>query len=461
MYLADALSWIGVKPEMVQIGDYKGANEEYMNAAPSKAWDQNINQLLDSLYGTMRSELKRGRCMNDERLDEALKRAWMADAQEAIDVGLIDAAVDLPELGTYITGKPDAEWVDLDANAESALHVDTSNPFTAIPALMKALAEPPHHTPTGPAIAVVHIDGAIGDGDSSPGGLFGEDTVGSRTIRNALEEIRDESNIKGVIVRIDSPGGSAMASEVIWQGVRRLAEKKPVWVSVGSMAASGGYYIAVAGDKIYLNPSSIVGSIGVVGGKFAMGGLLEKVKVHVVERSRGPMGDMFSTSVPWTPEQLAQMKAKMKRTYDLFTKRVTAGRKGIDLATTAEGRLFSGQKAIDMKLADRLGSLDDCIGDMADDLKLEDYEVLDYPGPKSFEDLLKDMADRFGVTAATRAPAVRGAGPSSALRAEVSALGSELLGERGWRQVRSSLGAMMQLRKEPVILALPRAIIVR
>src|SRR5437764_13091507 len=137
----------------------------------------------------MRAELKQGRRMSDERLDDAMKRAWMADAQEAVDVGLIDAAIDLPKLGEYITGKDDTEWVDLDAATESSLKLDTSNPFTAIPNLTKSLAEPPRRAPKGDSIAIVHIDGAIGEGDSTPGGLFGEETVGARTIRNALEAV--------------------------------------------------------------------------------------------------------------------------------------------------------------------------------------------------------------------------------------------------------------------------------
>jgi protease-4 len=317
---------------------------------------------------------------------------------------------------------------------------------------MKALSESPHHAPKGPAIAVLHIDGAIVDGDSAAGGLFGEQCVGSRTVRNALEDMRSEVKIKGVVVRIDSPGGSATASEVIWQGIRRVAEKKPVWVSVGSMAASGGYYIAVSGNKIYVNPSSIVGSIGVVGGKFAMGGLYDKLKVRVVERSRGPMGGMFTSVTPWSPEQIEQVRSKMRRTYDLFTSRVAGGRKGIDLGRTAEGRLFAGQKAIDLKMADQLGGLADCIEDLADELKLDEYEVLDYPGPKSLQEMMEDIFGKFAMAPGARSPALAG---------ELGAVMREVVGASSWGQVRDSLGAIMQLRREPVVLTMPRALIVK
>src|SRR5690606_39375508 len=122
--------------------------------------------------------------------------------------------------------------------------------------------------------------------------MFGSATTGSRTIRNAIGTIAKEDLIKGVIVRISSPGGSAIASEVIWQGLRELSETKPAWVSVGSMAASGGYYIAVAGDPVFVNPSSLVGSIGVVAGAATLGGLYDTLKVNVVTRARGPPADM-------------------------------------------------------------------------------------------------------------------------------------------------------------------------
>lgn len=455
IYLADTLAWLGVKADFVQIGDYKGADEMFVNAQPSKAWDTNISQLLDSLYGSMREHFKDGRHLSDEKLDAAMKTAWMADADEAVAAGLVDAAVDLPDLGKAISGKDSAEWVDIDTGDEPSKKLEASNPFTALTELAKLLTSKPPHTPTGPTIAVVHIDGPITDGDSTRGGfLGGEGEVGSRTIRNALEEIAGEDDIKGVVVRIDSPGGSAVASEVIWQGVKRVAAKKPVWVSVGSMAASGGYYIAVAGDKIYLSPSSIVGSIGVVGGKFALGGLFDKLHIHVVDRARGPMAEMESASEPWTPEQLALVRGKMKQTFDLFEKRVSAGRKGIDLSKTAGGWLFAGQKAIEMRMADEIGGQDDCIDALASELKLDKYGVMDYPGPKGIQEMLEDMLNGSSV----RSPRVSGA---AAVASDLIGVLREAVGAKEWRSLEASMGAVMELRRHPVILAMPRAVIVK
>jgi protease-4 len=452
MYLADTLKWIGVKADMVQVGDYKGANEMYVNSEPSKAWDTNINQLLDTLYGVMREEVKAGRKMDDAKLDAAMNTAWMADDDEAIKAGLVDKAVDLPGLGEAVTGKDDAKFEKIEAGSDGELKLGGGNPMAEMMSIMKTLGEKPDHKPKEPSIGIVHIDGTIVDGDSNAGGMFGGgSSVGSRTIRNALEEAREEDLIKGVIIRVNSPGGSATASEVMWQGIRRCAEKKPVWVSVGSMAASGGYYVSVAGDKIYVNPSSIVGSIGVVGGKMSLGGVYDWAKIKVVGRARGPKADLFDSSKAWTPDQLAMVKEKMTRTFEQFKKRVAAGRKEIDLSKTAGGWLFAGQKAIDMKMADKIGGLDAAIEDMAAELKLEDYGVMDYPAPRSIPELLEEAFKGFGASA----PKV------IAPETQVAAALKEVVGPRAWPQIREAISGLMLLRDEPVVLVMPRVIVVK
>ncbi|MEX0876763.1 MAG: S49 family peptidase, partial [Phycisphaerales bacterium] len=263
MYLADTLSWVGVEAQLVQVGDFKGANEEMTRSAPSPQWDQNMSGLLDSMYANIRSVIKNGRGFSDEQLDGAMRVVWAGSGAEAIEVGMIDAEVDLPSLKEHLADVYGAEvgWVsdpyEVRQNAPAA-----SNPFSIFTAMGKE-SNPVHID--HPTIAVLHINGTIIDGDSASGGLLGGgSSVGSRTVRNAIETIMSEDLIEGVVVRINSPGGSAIASEVMWQGIERLKGVKPVWVSVGNMAASGGYYVLSAGDKVYVNDSSIVGSIGVV-----------------------------------------------------------------------------------------------------------------------------------------------------------------------------------------------------
>jgi protease-4 len=457
MFLADTLAWIGVKANMVQVGDYKGASEQMGRNSPSPQWEQNISQLLDSMYANLRGSLKDGRRLDDAGLDKAMENAWMCDAAQAKSLRLIDSEVDLATIGDHLSKiyGGEVEWdYDLFATGDAELKPQMSNPL----AMLQMLAKKPDHTPTKATIALINIDGVIVDGDSGGGGLLGgEGNVGSRTIRNAMEEILKEDLVKGVVVRIGSPGGSATASEVIWQGLRRLAAKKPVWISVGDMAASGGYYIAVGGDKIYVNPSSIVGSIGVVGGRYSMQGLYDTLKVRVFPRSRGPKAEMFRSTTEWTPAELALVRTKMSETYSLFTKRVSAGRKGIDLSKTAEGRLFTGDKAIKLGMADKIGGLDQCIEDLAASLNLDDYDIMDYPGPKSIEETVGDLLGSFAAATGHSGSPDRHAG--AAIPAELLATLRAAVGPKAWPQVRAELSGMMQLRDQPVVLMSPSVLI--
>ncbi|HYE61992.1 MAG TPA: S49 family peptidase [Phycisphaerales bacterium] len=454
MFLADTLAWVGLKADFVQVGDYKGAAESLARNAPSKEWDQNINQLLDSLYANVRKPILKGRKLTDKKLDEAMETAWMADAKDAARVGLIDTQVDLARIADHLDQAHEGDgvaWQQIKFEGEGVDMESSMNPF----AIMSIFTKQPDLKPKRPTIAVLHIDGAIIDGDSTSGGLFGgEEQVGSRTIRNALEDILKEPLIKGVVVRINSPGGSATASEVIWQGLRRVADKKPVWVSVGHMAASGGYYCAVAGEKIYVNPSSIVGSIGVVGGKLSMQGLYDWAKVKVVGRARGPRAHMFASAAPWGEQERELVRKKMEQTYTLFTSRVEAGREGIDLSQTAEGRLFTGDRAVELKMADEVGGLDECVSDLATKLSMDNFGVMHYPAPKSLGEVIEDAFEGVSAPADLKA----------ALAAREPALvtaARELLGDTTWRQIAPSVQALMQMREQPVILMSPRVIVVK
>jgi len=450
MYMGDTLSWIGVEAQFLQVGDYKGANETMTRSQPSPSWDENISGLLDGMYANIRAIIMEGRGLSESELDDAMKVVWAANGQEAIEVDIIDAEVDLPDLLSYLEEEYDADidWV-IDPYAvpdgkiiriESPM--DIFNSFEVEDAPVQV---------TQPTIAVLHINGTIIDGDSTAGGLFGGGTaVGSRTIRNTIEMIRNEDLIEGVVVRVNSPGGSAIASEVMWQGLDRLSHEKPVWVSVGGMAASGGYYVLTAGERVFVNPSSVVGSIGVVGGKYAMGGLYEKAKLNIVERSRGPMGGLNSASQPWDPAQLRIMHNHMKKTYDLFTSRVESGRDGIDLSKTAEGRLFVGGDAIELNMADEIGSLDDAINGLAGELEMGDFEIVHLPKPPSFDDMIRETFGQFMQSPAQS----MGVG-----QLEVTL--RSLLGDHRYNAIVETLNGLALMRDEPVLLVNPRAIYIK
>lgn len=449
MYLADTLAWLGVKAQLVQIGDFKGANEQMTRSSPSPEWDENISGLLDSMYANIRDTLKVGRDLSDRELDDAMRVIWSASGQEAIEQHVIDTEIDLPELRDYFSAQYGANvsWVsDPYDTGDAAPKISLFSIFSGLGSQPKRAVRVDHAT-----IAVLHINGTIIDGDSSSGGFFGGGaSVGSRTIRNAIESIIEEDLIKGVIVRVDSPGGSAIASEMIWQGIDRLKASKPVWVSVGGMAASGGYYVLSAGDKVFVNPSSIVGSIGVVGGKYAMGDLYAKAKINIVERSRGPMGDLFSSTASWDSSQLAMMHEEMTETYNLFTSRVVAGREGIDLGKTAQGRLFVGRDAIELKMADEIGGLDDAINSLAGEVRVSNFDVVHFPQPPSLEEMLMEQFGQF-----LRTPQV------SVNLNPLEMLLRTTMGDDRYNSVVESLNALTLLQNEKVLLVSPRVIYFR
>lgn len=453
MFLADTLRWAGLEPDFVQVGDYKGASEMMANAKPSPQWEQNINGLLDGLYAAMREEIKAGRGLDDAALDRAMVELAFGDADDAVRLGVLDRELDRLSLDEHLESVygDDFVWDKKLSPAGSKAQRAQMGMFEAFAEIMKAMEGQSRQT-TRDTIAVLHIDGAIADGKSGGGGLLGGGSnVGALTIREALKKIEDDENIKGVIVRVNSPGGSAIASENIWQGVRRVAQKKPVWTSVGSMAASGGYYIAVAGEKIFVNPSSVVGSIGVVGGKVAMQGLYDKLKVNVVPRARGPMAGLFGGRDPWTSEQREFIRKRMTETYDLFVSRVKSGREGIDVSKTAEGRLFAGEKAVELKMADKIGGLADALASMAEKLDLQDgaYDVMDFPEPMSLEELLQGALPMASAQAA-----------AGELPATLKAL-RELVGAPAFDQVSTAISALLTLRTEPVVLVSPSVILVK
>lgn len=455
MFLADTMAWAGLNAQLVQVGAYKGANEQMTRSQPSPEWDENITQLLDGMYGAVRGPILAGRNMTDSQLDDAMKKTWMADAEDAQKAGLIDTVIDLPDLGSHLEkslGKP-ITWTRNLLEPESSEIDMAGNPF----AMLQMLSREPETDADGPTIAILHIDGTIVDGESSEGGIFGgSSNVGSRTIRRTIEELAKDDDIKGVIVRIDSPGGSATASEVMWQGLTRLAQKKPVWTSVGNMAASGGYYLAVASDRIYVTPSSIVGSIGVVGGKISMTGLYDHLKVNVVGRGRGPMADLFASDKAWNTDQESLVRTKMTETFDKFKSRVAQGRDGIDLSKTAGGWLFTGEKAINLKMADKMGGLDVAINDMATELSLDEFEVMDFPGARSLEEVLSDAFKGFAS-----APSVKSAAGQAAGLAPVAAMGREVFGPAAWPAIEDAMNGLAELRNEPVILMSPKVIYFR
>ena len=462
-YLGGLLEMVGAKADLLQVGKYKGADESLTREGPSEAWNQNIDGLLDDLYGVIIDKVTQGRGLDRAEIDGLMRDGWTMRDDQYVKSGLVDhmADRDLIEVTGVYYGD-EFEWDDLLAGTASAQNMD--NPFAVFGMLFKQQKT----VVSRPSIAVVHAIGPIVTGESSPGGMFDGESVGSTTMIDTLAEARDNELIKGVVLRIDSPGGSAMASELIWQAVRELGETKPVYASIGTLAASGGYYIACGSHEIYASPASILGSIGVVGGKIVLGGLYEKIGVNVHRRSRGPLGDMFNSVEPFTEEQRTALEAAMSRIYDQFTNRVQIGRgKRIEnIENVAQGRLFTGKQSAQNGLADQVGGLNAAIEDLAAQLKLEPgtYDIIDLPEPQGLSELLETW-----FAASTRAPSpaiatTRAPAPPTAYAgtagdtASLFLAAKLLLGPQRWRAVSPLLTAGLLLQTEHALTLLPAAI---
>ncbi|MFA9479701.1 signal peptide peptidase SppA [Phycisphaerales bacterium AB-hyl4] len=446
IYLAGLLDKVGVKADVMQVGQFKGADEPLTRQAPSEAWDENISSLLDDLYDQLLDRIATGRELDRDEVEAILRDSWALSDRDYVERGVVDRLTDRDLLDVTEAQFGEQFAYDDLMGRRSQTSRQADNPF----AFFRMLLQERRPTTRRDAIAVVRAVGPVTSGESSYGsGLFSSDAIGSRTIVKTLGEIRDNDDIKAAVVHINSPGGSALASEVIWQAMRDLAEHKPVFASIDGLAASGGYYIAAGADEVYVAPQSILGSIGVVGGKIVLGDLYEKVGLDVHRRSRGPLADMFNSVEPFTDEQRDAVRSGLERIYDQFIDRVEIGRgdRLADVEAVAEGRLFTGRQSVDNGLADELGGLGDAIAAAAQRAGLDEgqYDIIHLPPPMSLGQFIDDL---FGVTAPTQ-------------QAALMRLGQQLLGPEAWGSVQSVMQGLMLLRDEPAVTLMPYVIIIR
>jgi protease-4 len=344
MHLRGAFDLLGVKPQFVRRAEYKSAVEQYTTTEPSGPSLEQTNALLDDFEEELVAALAAGR-----QKDPAEIQAWIDggpySADEAVAMGLADA-----------TAYPDAveDWFEHDQGHNLNLVALTDMP------------QPHSGWEASSEVAIVYIEGAITSGRSSPGGIGRARSAGADTIVRALDSARKDDQVKAIVLRVDSPGGSSYASDDIHRAVERVQEDgKPVVVSMGGLAASGGYYVACGADAIWAEPTTITGSIGVFSGKFALGGVFDKVGITTTTVSRGRNANLDSSTEPWDDAQVAKMDALVGHTYDDFKAKVAEGR-GLtvdQVEEVARGHVWSGKRASTIGLVDNLGGLHDAIKD--------------------------------------------------------------------------------------------------
>jgi len=341
------LDYVGVKAELLQMGRYKGAAEPFTLDTMSEPLRESINALLDDLDTQFRAHLSTRESLKGVDLQKLLDQGpFHADA--ARDAELVDALAYDDEARQ----KAKIKALAVEVREVFPRHKQES---LSLLKLLEALSEERKNPlKDRDRVVLATLVGEIVDGER-----MGRDRAASDPFVAAMRGFADDTHVRAVVLRIESPGGSALASDRMWHAVRRLSGRKPVIISMGDMAASGGYYVACAGTHVIASESSIVGSIGVVGGKIVFAGLADRVGVHADTLKRAEHATWLSPLAPFSPAERNQLEALLHNTYDRFLERVAQGRKRdiSQIAQAAEGRVMGGLRAKRLGLVDEIGGI--------------------------------------------------------------------------------------------------------
>lgn len=371
MFYKELLEKVGVEMQVFRVGTYKSAVEPYIanemspaNKEQTRAYMQSIwNQILNDVSASRHISVDSLNILADKNMDYSL-------ATEYIRCGLADTLMYKDQLYDYLktlTGVKDAKKRPNVLTIGEMIHVKDA----------KAASKSKNK------IAVYYAYGSI----DNAMGVFESDGIHSEKVMIDLRRLREDDDVKAVVLRVNSPGGSAYGSEQIWREVTLLKEKKPVIVSMGDYAASGGYYISCAADWIVAEATTLTGSIGIFGMVPDPSKLLtETLDLHFDGVKTNRLADMGAMGRPFNAEERSLFQNMINDGYELFTRRCADGRKMPieEIKKIAEGRVWTGEMAKELKLVDQLGGLDDAIAAAADRANLEDYRIERYPVQTDF-----------------------------------------------------------------------------
>lgn len=380
MFLKDFLAKIGVKMQIFRVGTYKSAVEPMTNTEMSPANREQTQAFLESTWKSIVSDVAASRNISVDSLNLlADQNMDLRPAEDYVRCGLADTLMYKDEVLSYL--KSLAGLAE-----EDNLQTLSLDEMTRVKSV----------TPKSKTRDVVAVYYAYGEIDNSSSYNEG---INSEKVAKDLRDLRKDKNVKAVVLRVNSPGGSAYGSEQIWREVTLLKAEKPVVVSMGDYAASGGYYISCAANKIVAEPTTLTGSIGIFGMMPDASELLtNKLGLHFDGVKTHKMADMGSMSRPFNAEESALMQQMVNQGYALFTKRCAEGRNIPleKLCKIAEGRVWTGSMAKELKLVDELGGLDTAIQLAAELGKVKDYKLKSYPTKQDFlTELLNTRADRY------------------------------------------------------------------
>jgi protease IV len=403
-YYKGLLDKLGLKFDALRMGKYKGFVEPMSRETMSGPVRESLQAIVDDAYDGMIAWIAKDRHLEDYQVKSLVDKGLFT-ATDAKDAGLIDEVLYADEFEASLGKRLKLDHVDIDSTyKKKQLDTDFSG-IGGFVKLMEAFSGGKKSTKASnkQKIALVYAVGEITEGKSASS-LFGGSTLGSTTMVETLNKAFGDPKVVAVVLRIDSPGGSATASDLIWRSSVRV--KKPFVASMGNVAGSGGYYIAMGAQKIYAEPQTITGSIGVGGGKLVTGGLYGKLGVNTEVISRGKNSGAFSTLDSFSEEERKVWTNLLQQTYHEFVSKAAAGRKmNYDkIEALAQGRVYTGQQAKKLGLIDEIGTLKDALAEAKKLASLKpdaDIEIEVLPKPKPFfEQLFGEGLDADEFTAA-------------------------------------------------------------
>lgn len=368
-FYKETLDKIGVKVEVFKVGTFKSAVEPYINTKMSDANKLQTQSYLDGMWAHVLNQVSKSRKISVAVLQNlADSNMLFESATNLVNYNLADSLMYETEMIQYLNNKA---GVEKDKEAQLLSPSD----------VMKAIS---NESVESEKIAILYAEGEIFDS--------GTEGIVARELIKDIEKIRKDSLVKSVVFRVNSPGGSAYASEQIWKAISDLKKIKPVVVSMGDYAASGGYYISSGASKIVASPNTLTGSIGIFGMYFIMDELAEKVGLHFDVVKTNDMSDFGNLTRPMTALEKQKIQNYVNRGYDLFIKRCADGRalKDADIRKIAEGRVWTGKQALENGLVDEIGGLDKAIAIASKLGKVEKYRLVGYPEKKDFMTILME-----------------------------------------------------------------------
>ena len=375
-FYKDGLAKLGIQADFIPIGTYKNAPDTYLRNSMSEDQKEVLNDILDVVWPKLLNQFAEKSGKSSEEFAADIKKG-IFDAFTLADMGYVDRLIYRDNL-MDILGDDD--------------ELISFSEYLRVSRKSLGLYK-------GNSIALIFATGAITTGSDRDDPVLGTSIGSSRVTADIRRAVKDKS-VKAIVMRIDSPGGFVHASDIIWRELKNAREEKPVIISVGSLLASGGYYIAMGGDSIIAHPTSIVGSIGVFSGKFVINDLLEnKLGIRHDGLKRGEYGDIYSLLKPFSPQERAILSNKLRQFYARFVQKVADNRNMSfdDVDAVAQGRVWIGDKIISTGLVDSYGSLTDAMRAAVEKAGLnpdDDYKWKVFPKAKDF---LTELQERSVV----------------------------------------------------------------